>query len=64
MPLLNAAVAMLALLVATLGVPHVPCVTVNVLVVDGYVIVPLVGLILPLQVALDTLYVNWCFELL
>ena len=64
MPLLNDAVAIFALLVATLGAPHVPCVTVNVVVVDGYVIVPLVGLILPLQFALDTLYVNWCFELL
>ena len=59
---LNATVAILVFADDTLGVPHVPCVTVNVLVVDGYVIVPLVGLILPLQFALDTLYVNWCFD--
>jgi hypothetical protein len=55
---LNDTVAILSLLEPTLGAPHVPWVTVNVLVVPEYVILPLVGFIEPLQLALATLYVN------
>ena len=52
--MLNEAVAMLLSFELTLAAPHVPCVTVNVLVVLGYVIVPLLVLIYPLQSALFT----------